>query len=422
MTAPGTTAPDAPAASVAMRQAPTSSRLVEAYAFVVLVLSTGAFFPLLVSQGESHPVVPPLWLLAYATAAALLSDGVFRCRRRPEVPALLLTFVLLAAASVLWSAAPTATLRRSIGLVGTVLVGLLLAERLTPVQILETVRRAVLVVAVVSLVVYVLRVPAAFDEVHGTLRGALSTKNALARVVGVGLFASACLAALDASRRRRAAVSAVPMVLALALSGSAAGTLVTALVLLLVLAVHLLRSVRGRRAVTAVAVVLAGLSVVVLPYASPAGLAGLIGRDATLTGRTEIWRLSLQSVQDRPLLGFGYGAFWHEDGPPDADLIRERLQYNVPHAHNGVLDAGLDLGMLGAALATALLAALLVRGWRDARRRRWDAAVLRLGVGALVLLANLAESSLLDENALLTVLMVTALAVRPSPPAVAVRA
>ena len=36
----------------------------------------------------------------------------------------------------------------------------------------------------------------------------------------------------------------------------------------------------------------------------------LFGRDASLTGRTTIWKVLLISVTKRPWLGFGYQAFW----------------------------------------------------------------------------------------------------------------
>src|SRR3546814_12681195 len=38
----------------------------------------------------------------------------------------------------------------------------------------------------------------------------------------------------------------------------------------------------------------------------------LVGRDASLTGRTAIWAPLWERLSTRPWTGFGYGAFWHD--------------------------------------------------------------------------------------------------------------
>ena len=88
----------------------------------------------------------------------------------------------------------------------------------------------------------------------------------------------------------------------------------------------------------------------------------------------------------------------------------------MPSSHNGVLDAALDLGWAGAALAVALVLLLVARGLADLRAGRRDLAALRLAVAALTVVANVVESGLLQQNSLWTVLLVVALAVPAGPP------
>ena len=86
------------------------------------------------------------------------------------------------------------------------------------------------------------------------------------------------------------------------------------------------------------------------------------GRDATLTGRTGIWQTVL-SEPINPLLGTGYASFW----------LGERLQRiwdlypRTPliQAHNGYIEAYLNLGVVG----VALLGGVLWTALRNARRR-----------------------------------------------------
>jgi exopolysaccharide production protein ExoQ len=383
------------------------------FATAVLVLSTGAFFAIPTEGGEeAGGAVIVLWSVAYLVATVVVLDGALRERLALRVPASLVVFLALAVSSVAWSAAAEVTARRSVGLLGTVMVGLLLAQRLEPVEIFDAVRRAMVIVAVISLLLWVVGDPRAIDPVHDSLRGIVATKNTLGRVMGLGLLAAAMSAFIDPARRRRALMAAVPMGLALGLTGSAGGALIAVLVLGS-MAAALLWSVHAGRILLAGAAVLAlGVVTFVAPSASAEDVVALIGRDLTLTGRTEIWGLSLDAVMQRPLLGYGYGAFWHDQGPIESARIAALLYWPVPNAHNGVLDVALELGVVGAVLAVAILGGLLVRGILDARAGRRQAAIIRLSIGLLALVSNLVESSFLQENAFLTIVLVAALAVR----------
>ena len=75
-------------------------------------------------------------------------------------------------------------------------------------------------------------------------------------------------------------------------------------------------------------------------------LLGLIGKDTTFTGRTVLWVLVLESIFKKPLLGYGYQAFWTgESGPSLYLYLSSESDWLAPHAHNGYLDMWLDLGI-----------------------------------------------------------------------------
>jgi O-antigen ligase len=71
-----------------------------------------------------------------------------------------------------------------------------------------------------------------------------------------------------------------------------------------------------------------------------------LGRDDTLTGRTEVWATVLPAMAQQPLLGYGFGSFWTD---------ARRQLYDIPTAHNGYLDILLELGEVGLAFYTAWL-------------------------------------------------------------------
>lgn len=83
-----------------------------------------------------------------------------------------------------------------------------------------------------------------------------------------------------------------------------------------------------------------------------------IGRDPTLTDRTNIWAEVIKLVPNR-LLGAGYGSFWV--GPRLDKMLADVTHYWIPNqAHNGYLEIYANLGWLG----VALLAVVIVWGYK----------------------------------------------------------
>ncbi|KAB8315021.1 O-antigen ligase family protein [Tolypothrix campylonemoides VB511288] len=76
-----------------------------------------------------------------------------------------------------------------------------------------------------------------------------------------------------------------------------------------------------------------------------------LGRDPTLTGRTPLWSAALARLMERPLLGYGYAAFW---APKSKYAIEAGHAIGSgwvpPHAHNGLIDLLLDVGFIGLSL------------------------------------------------------------------------
>jgi O-antigen ligase len=90
-----------------------------------------------------------------------------------------------------------------------------------------------------------------------------------------------------------------------------------------------------------------------------AELAKAMGRDPTLTGRTDIWNVVL-SLHTDPLFGTGYESFWL--GP----RLQQIWQHGrINEAHNGYLEVYLNLGLIG----LFLLVAFLISSYRAICRR-----------------------------------------------------
>ena len=132
-----------------------------------------------------------------------------------------------------------------------------------------------------------------------------------------------------------------------------------------------------------------------------------LGRDATLTGRTEIWAVLTGQVAERPLTGYGYGVFWEvEDGP--AFWVRQATAWPVPTAHNAWLETALAIGVP----ATVFAFAVVLTGLALSARRLFSGASAYWALPFITswLVVSLSESNLLEQNGLVWLLLSMTLA------------
>ena len=71
----------------------------------------------------------------------------------------------------------------------------------------------------------------------------------------------------------------------------------------------------------------------------------ILGRDETLTGRTDIWRTLIDFASLNPILGVGYGGFY---APGNLELEHYfGKEFILAQAHSGYLAVYVELGILG---------------------------------------------------------------------------
>jgi O-antigen ligase len=86
-------------------------------------------------------------------------------------------------------------------------------------------------------------------------------------------------------------------------------------------------------------------------------LVEIVGRDPTLTGRTDIWGAVL-SVPVSRLVGAGYESFWL--GQRLHQLLMRFPDMAITEAHNGYVEIFVNLGWVG----VSLLAGIMISGYR----------------------------------------------------------
>jgi O-antigen ligase len=85
-------------------------------------------------------------------------------------------------------------------------------------------------------------------------------------------------------------------------------------------------------------------------------IASSLGREETLTGRTQIWAELIPFAMREPIIGHGIDGFF-------TDEMKKSLG-NLPHAHNGYLNIILDYGFVGLFLVSMFLLSLCGKAYK----------------------------------------------------------
>jgi exopolysaccharide production protein ExoQ len=322
-------------------------------------------------------VLPMLFMvqlgaLGAAMVAGLVPLYLFVRRRqlsRVLIPRLFLfvipVFCLL---SVVWSEAPRESFKYAAELGITVIAGLLLSSARSQEAVVRGLALAFLTYIAVSLTsggTVAIGVGAGGQA----LSGLTSSKNLLADIASTGLIISMAMIAMAIRGRQWlwVGVGAFAVILqfhavvaarsAGALLGLGIGVSAMLGLLVLIAAGKIVRA--WLTTVLAVVLLAVGLSYRWLATTMIEVGANLFDKDPTLTGRTYLWYRAADLIQEKPLLGRGYYAFWLQ-GNTDAEGLWRYFGIDSRGGftfHNTLVDILVTLGWSGAVvfLGTVLI-------------------------------------------------------------------
>ena len=146
------------------------------------------------------------------------------------------------------------------------------------------------------------------------------------------------------------------------------------------------------------AIVLAGGGAVA--FGGMGDVAGALGRDASLSGRTFMWSAMLGAVTS-PIIGVGFDSFWTS---PNAETFHNTLKLlhwyypeSINEAHDGYLEVFLNLGWIGVCLISLILVTGYLRAVGSLRRHR-EAASLMLAIIMCAAIYSITEAGFRTLN------------------------
>jgi O-antigen ligase len=288
----------------------------------------------------------PAYAIGVVGLAMNLSDTVKAGIRQP----FLILLVAVAAASYVWSIAPDHTARRVFAMACTTLCGVVLGARYRWSQLAELLAASFVILGVVSLAsAVVMPSLGRMTEIFpGAWRGLWPEKNALGGNMALGFVICGGAAMLN-PRRFWIWAGGGALCLFLVLMSTSKTSLVSLMLGAAGLGfVWLVR--RGpAMGVTATWLAVAGIALLggFILVATDVFFE-ILGKDATLTGRTRIWEGVMHQIRLRPWQGYGYFAVWDDQsGWGPIAWITHDAGFRAQYAHNSWLEQWLGMGILG---------------------------------------------------------------------------
>ena len=193
------------------------------------------------------------------------------------------------------------------------------------------------------------------------LAGSFLTKNLLGAVMTVAVFVELYLLVSSPRKEWWRSVSLGAFVTLLLLSRSMTQLLV-AMAYAAGTGAYLLWRRSGWRSLVAFATTTCTVFLgITLLLPEPQSALHFIGKDSTLTGRTDLWPAILKLVEERPILGWGYRAMWQPDDATTAS-VDSVAGWGVPSSHNAIIEIALELGWSGVMIMGIMICLAFRRG------------------------------------------------------------
>lgn len=303
--------------------------------------------------------------------------------------------------SYFWSINPSQTLRFAVYAIGTTAFGLYLATRYTLLEQLELLAWTYGLLLILS-ILFAIGIPqyGLMSGVHeGAFRGVFTHKNQFGAFMAPG----GVVFLLNAFQGKKytwiywclLVLTCATMVLSQ--STTALGTFAVMLILCIIYRIFRWRYEVMVSAVLAVTMLgLAGL-IYIAGYVGSDSLLDLVGKDVTLSGRTDIWAYVWDQIQLRPWFGYGLAAFWNGfDGP--SGYIQLAMRIAVIYAHNGFLDIWLSLGLVGLTVFVIGFFTTTIQSLTLLRKTNTPEGFWPLLFLTYILLSNLTEGTISNMN------------------------
>jgi O-antigen ligase len=388
-----------------------------------------------VQSADQIPEGDPVERLVYTS---LLAFGILvlvgrrtALERFLRANGLVLLFFFYCLLSLMWSDYPDVAFKRWIKAIGDLVMLFVVFSEGEPLVALKRLLARTTYVLIPLSILFIKYYPLLgrryeFWNGHVTYLGVTTNKNALGAIclcLGLGALWRLFSAYREKTNGWKRSVTAEAVIVAmvawlLCMANSMTSLSCFIMGSILLFATNLRYFIRRPTAVHGLVAAMMVISGSVLFFGASPEAFQTLGRNATLTGRTEVWGMLL-SLGTSAWVGTGFESFWLGSR---LERIWDRYWWHPTEAHNGYLEVFLNLGWLGVGLLLVIIAVgykKVFRAWRDDPRT----GCLLLTYFFVGLIYNFTEAAFFRMQApvwiffLLAIVAVSAVSIRKIRPA-----
>ncbi|WP_214754753.1 O-antigen ligase family protein [Exiguobacterium sp. s16] len=262
--------------------------------------------------------------------------------------------------STIWSANTSVTLNSAIMLMSVLLFTIsftLLFNETT--QFIKYAFHFMLIVIFINLFIYIIPIVDSFtyDVRYGEVfHGLFAHKNGLGKAMTIFALFSYWLMYYSNKISYRMGylfcfIGSTSFILLSKNSGS------LGILLLLILVFHIFNKIKSAKLISfisLIAVMLPFYLVLSPPIWLQYIIVNIFERDLTYTGRIYIWNVLEYYINNNFIFGYGYQAFWSYEYLNSTSILNS-IGFNPTHAHNGIIDTVLSIGLVGLILYLLIL-------------------------------------------------------------------
>jgi O-antigen ligase len=319
---------------------------------MLLIYSGGWQLPLFGEKADESAsgVLRVAFLPAYALSFFLIMGKPWNIIRTAIRQPFLIILMGIVAASITWSIQPDVSIRRGFAVGCTTISGLTLASRFRWSDLARSFAITFCVLIVASYVVCIAmpRIGIMTELFPGAWRGLWMEKNSLGGLMALGCCLLCAAALLDPGRAKIWLLFA-GLAVGLVLMSQSKTSLASLMLGLMALGfVWICQRGPAFSAAATWAGVTGFLLLVMFLLLASDVFFSILGKDATLTGRTQIWTAAMRQIEERPWLGYGYAAVWSDKSGwgPLAWIVHD-AKFTPQHAHNSWIEQWIGIGLVG---------------------------------------------------------------------------
>ncbi|MGK7922749.1 MAG: O-antigen ligase family protein [Trichodesmium sp.] len=311
-------------------------------------------------------------------------------------------FIIILLLSFSWSETPKYTLNNSLVILAVTIFAAYIAQRYTVAEIARIFRFSNTFICITSIYYSLLKPSVGINVVKNSWQGILAHPNPLGSLMALNAGLWMFHAINYPQDRKISIIFCLLSIIVLFKADTGGGKVQLVLLIAAFIYLNFIKTLPPKLAFTTVLIfmVVFGIGVIILTNNWLFIIEDVLGKDATLTGRTPLWSILFsQYIPQRPLLGYGFHGFWQSWRGLENPAFNINIKgWTPPHSHNGFIDLTLDFGLIGITIFLLSLLTNITLAVSFLTRNPNPESILPLALVMYIIIPNLSETALLENG------------------------